>query len=84
MFSNFMKYNRCYYMTKDSFASLGTLFCPQIVPNHDLCLPGSDLLVELDAAVRAVIRDTSVGKCGNGHKHLSVWEVPRSNVRRSK
>lgn len=43
MFFNIMKYNRCYCITEDDFACLGTLFCPKIVPKRDLCLPGSRL-----------------------------------------
>lgn len=43
MLSNRLKYNRCYCITEDGFAYLGTLFCPKIVPKRDLCLPGSRL-----------------------------------------
>lgn len=54
--SNIMKCNRCYCITEGGFASLGTPFCPKIVPKHGLCLPGKVLTCGIETTSPNVVR----------------------------
>jgi hypothetical protein len=69
IFSNILKYNRCYHVTIDAFASLGTPFCPKIVPKCDLCLPGSNFAKHIPGPVE--------GSYGHGLRACLMPDDPR-------